>query len=244
MYLTCYLVDDESHALEVLEEYIRRTPGLELKGSSTNPLEALGQVTSADPPQLTFLDVDMPELSGMAFAGMASLYTQIVFTTSYPEYAIEAFEKDALDYLLKPISYERFLKSVIKVRKYYLEKQGLKKLSEPYFFVKTDIKGKMVRIVAAEINFVEAAQNYVTIHMISGKHMAYLTMEEIEQHLPADRFTRIHRSFIINTGRIRAVEQGQVIMEDNNSLALGRSYKDHFLKMMKDLLLQSKRKAD
>lgn len=243
MNLSCYVVDDEYHSVEILKAYIEKTPGLELKGSATNPLTGLNEVASADPPGITFLDVDMPELSGLEFAGMASLYTKIIFTTSYPEYALQAFEKDAVDYLLKPISYERFLKAVNKVKKAILEKTGSGQPDAGYFFIKTDLKGKLQKIDIPDIVYVEAALNYIRLHCRSGKYMAYLTMEEIGDRLPKNRFLRTHHSFIVNLDRIRTLEHGQLTLEDQTILPLGRSYKESLLALMRALLLESRRKS-
>jgi DNA-binding LytR/AlgR family response regulator len=240
MNLSCYVVDDEYHSIDVLKAYIEKSPGLELKGSSTDPLFALNEVASSDSPQITFLDVDMPELSGMAFAGMVSVYTKVIFTTSYREYAIEAFEKDAVDYLLKPISYERFLKAVNKVKKLYLQQSG-KTAERTFFYIKSDLKGKLVKINIRDIFYAEASQNYILIHVSKGKHMAYLTMEEIEEYLPRGQFLRVHRSFIINLEMIRTVENGQVTLEGGAILPLGRAYKEPLILSMKEALLQSRR---
>jgi DNA-binding LytR/AlgR family response regulator len=241
MNITCYIADDEFHAIEILKAYIDKTPGLVFVGSSTNPLEALERVTSVDPPMVTFLDVDMPELSGMEFAGMVSLYTKVIFTTSFPEYAIEAFEREATDYLLKPVSYERFLKSIIKVKKCLIEKHGSHAVSPDHFYIKSDTKGKMIRIRISDIHFVEAAQNYVRLHCSGGKYMAYLTMEEIAERLPKERFIRVHRSFMVDLGRITTVEQGQLSLEGAAVVPIGRNYKEALMSFMKESLIQSKR---
>jgi two-component system, LytTR family, response regulator len=242
MNMTCYIVDDEFHSVEVLKDYVGKTPGLELKGFSTDPLAALNDVVCPEPPSLVFLDIDMPELSGLEFAGLVSLYTRVIFTTSYPEYAIGAFEKEAVDYLLKPIPYDRFLRAVNRVKKQLMTGTVKGPPEKPWFFIKSEVKGKLLKITVADIVYVEALQNYVRIHSSAANHIAYLTMEEIQEHLPSDRFARIHRSFIINTDRIRSVEQGQVIMDNNEMLALGRLYKDKLLESVKELLVQSRRK--
>ncbi|MFI5160450.1 MAG: LytR/AlgR family response regulator transcription factor [Sphingobacteriales bacterium] len=241
MNLTCYIVDDEFHAIEVLKAYIEKTPGLVLQGYTTDPLVALKDIAGPDAPQVTFADVDMPELSGMEFAGMVSLYTKVVFTTSFPEYAIEAFEKEAFDYVLKPVSYERFLRTIVKLKKHFQAIAPGADTPKDYFYIKSDIKGKMIRIIVEDIIYVEAAQNYIRIHLVSGKHMAYLTMEEIAERLPGSRFTRIHRSFIINNNRIKTLENGQVTLDDRSVISLGRFYRNPFLASMKELLVQSKR---
>jgi DNA-binding LytR/AlgR family response regulator len=242
MNLKCYVIDDEYHSVEMLIEYIEKTEGLELQGFSTNPLTALNEVTGTNPPDITFLDVEMPELSGMEFAGMANLYTKIIFTTSFQEFALEAFEKEAFDFLLKPISYARFRRSVQRIQRTVMEVKSVQIEKRDFFFVKTETKGKMVKVTINDILYVEGAQNYIKIHLVSGEVMPYLTINEIEQYLPLEQFTRIHQSFIINTARISAVEQTRVTLEDGSVLNLGRFYKDAFLEKMNELLLKSRRK--
>ncbi|GAA4090871.1 LytTR family DNA-binding domain-containing protein [Mucilaginibacter panaciglaebae] len=242
MNLTCYVVDDEYHSVEMLREYIEKTDGLELQGFSTNPLTALNEVTGPNPPDITFLDVEMPELSGMEFAGLVNLHTTIVFTTSFREFAVEAFEKEAFDFLLKPISYARFRSCIQRIQRNAIQKIQHKKEKRDFFFVKSETKGKMVRVVISDIIYVEGAQNYIKIHLSSGDIMPYLTINEIEQYLPMDQFSRIHQSFIINTYRIKAVEQARVILEKDIILNLGRFYKEPFLEKMNELLLKSRRK--
>jgi DNA-binding LytR/AlgR family response regulator len=242
MNLKCYVIDDEYHSVEMLLSYIDQTDGLELQGFSTNPLIALNEVTGTNPPDITFLDVEMPELSGMEFAEMANLYTKIIFTTSFQEFALEAFEKEAFDFLLKPISYPRFRRSVQRVQLDVKKAEALQKKKRDFFFVKTETKGKMVKVTINDILYVEGAQNYIKIHLTSGYVMPYLTINEIEQYLPMDHFTRVHQSFIINTDRIKTVEQTRVILEDDISLNLGRFYKDTFLEKMNELLLKSRRR--
>jgi DNA-binding LytR/AlgR family response regulator len=194
MTITCYVVDDESDAVALLKEYIERTPGLELAGSNQNPLEALDVLTSKDAPDITFIDVDMRQLSGLELAGMVNLYTSVVFTTAFPQYALQAFEKEAFDYLLKPINYERFLKCIQRAkRKMKTQQVALTPLTDDYFNIKSEIKGRMFKILFEEVIYIEGADNYIHIHTTEGSHMTYLTMKEMEQHLPKQLFTRIHR---------------------------------------------------
>lgn len=242
MNLRCYVVDDEFHAVEMLIEYIEKTDGLELQGFSTNPLTALNEVTGANPPDITFLDVEMPELSGMDFAGLVTLHTTIVFTTSFQEFALEAFDKEAFDFLLKPISYVRFRKCIQRIQRIGINAKAQQQQERDFFFVKSEIKGKMIKVNMADILFVEGAQNYIKIHLIWGEIMPYLTINEIGQYLPEEEFSRIHQSFIINNKRIKSVEQTRVTLENDLSLNLGRYYKDAFLEKMNELLLKSRRR--
>lgn len=242
MNLRCYVVDDEYHSIEMLIEYIERTDGLELQGFSTNPLTALNDVTGANPPDITFLDVGMPELSGMEFAGLANMCTTIIFTTSFQEFALEAFEKEAFDFLLKPISYVRFRKCIQRIQRNTITASPAEKKKRDFFFVKSEIKGRMVKVTINDILYIEGAQNYIKIHLNSNEIMPYLTINEIEQYLPMEQFSRIHQSFIINNDKIKAVEQTRVTLDNNTSLNLGRFYKEAFLEKMNELLLKSRRK--
>lgn len=242
MRLTCYIVDDEHHSVKILRQYIEQTDGLELIGYATNPVTALNEVIRTDSPALTFLDVDMPELSGMEFAGLAKLHTEIIFTTSFPEYAVEAFEKEAFDYLLKPVSYERFLKSIQKAKRAVSARKPTPPTEDDFFFISTETKGKMVKIAISDIVFVEAAQNYVQIHLHSGRIMAYLTMTEVTDFLSRYKFSRIHHSFLINDKKIRTVEPGQVTLVNDKTISIGRAFKEPFLERMKFLLVKTKRK--
>jgi DNA-binding LytR/AlgR family response regulator len=242
MNLTCYIVDDEFHAVEILSRYVEKTPGLELVGYSSDPLYALNQVAN-DPPDVTFLDVDMPDLSGMEFAVLVNMFTKIIFTTSFPEFAIEAFDKEAFDYLLKPIGYERFLKTIMKLKRKKKENELLTNSPRQFFFIQSDVKGRMIKIFNKDILYIESAQNYIKVNTRQGNHMAYLTMGEVENYLPKEHFSRVHRGFIINNDFVKTVEHGQVIMDDETSIVLGGHYKEPFLELMKQQLIQSKRRA-
>lgn len=239
MNLTCYVVDDELHAVEMLSDYIQRTEGLELLGYSTDPVRALNAVTGHSPPDITFLDVEMPELSGMEFAGLANLHTRIVFTTAFQEFALEAFEKEAFDFLLKPISHQRFRKCVQRIERTARSRDQEDK--RDFFFVKSEIKGKAIKVWVNDILYVEGAQNYIRIHLPGATVMPYLTMTEMQQYLPAGQFARIHQSYLINNDRVSIIEPGQVTLEGNIKLSIGRYYKERFLAQMAEHLLKSKR---
>lgn len=242
--IRCFIIDDEPHAIEVLSRYVLKTPGLVLAGSEENPLVALDVITSAQvTPELVFMDVDMPQLSGVDLAGLIQPLTNVVFTTAYPEYAWQAFEKNAVDYLLKPITYGRFLKSIHKIR----ERRPVASIcenareKESYFFVKSDIKGKLVRVNMQEILFIEALQNYVRIHVKNGQFITYLTMKEMEENLPPEQFSRVHKSFIVQNSQVKAVEGNQIILTDNKVITLGATFRDSFLGKINLKLIKSRR---
>jgi len=239
MKLTCYIIDDEFDALELLKDYAMETPGLELVGYSQKPIEALDFITGPNAPDITFLDVDMRQLTGLEFAGMINLYTAVIFTTAYPQYALQAFEKEAYDYLMKPISYARFIDSVTRYEKHLHHHRRFKNMEE-FFNVKSEHKGRMVRIKTQEVMYIESKQNYIQIYTTGGEHTTYLTMNEIEKELPV-YFFRVHRSFIINGNYARFVERNRVILDGGISIALGESYKQHFLEAMEAGLIKTKR---
>jgi len=239
MNLNCYIVDDEQHAMDILAEFIEQTPGLTLQGSSTRPLTALQEITD-NAPELTFLDIDMPEIGGLEFAGLVHPLTAVIFTTSYREYAPEAFEKEAADYLLKPISYERFLMSIQKIRRNFVVRDQTPEMDRRSFFVKTGVRGQLVRICIPEIVFISSALNYVEIFTREQKIMTYLSMMEIMEKLPVANFSRIHKCHLVNHDYIRYIEHGAVKMTNQSILPIGRAYRSSFLEKIKSEMIISK----
>ncbi|RWY55658.1 LytR/AlgR family response regulator transcription factor [Mucilaginibacter gilvus] len=235
--IKCYVIDDEFHAVEVLSDFINRTPGLELVGSTLNPLIGLDAICSANSPDLTFLDINMPELSGLKFADLAAPYTTIIFTTAYAEHALDAFDKNAFDYLLKPIAYDRFLKSVSRFKG-----RTVPERNDPnYFYIKGEVKGKLLRIKIEDILYIEGALNYIVIHTTEGKQLTYLTIGEIENYLPSSSFTRIHRSFIVNYAKIKTITGNHITLDDKTILSIGSAYKTAFFDLLEKKSLISKR---
>jgi two-component system LytT family response regulator len=180
---SCYIIDDELHAIQVLAGYVNKTPGLELAGSTENPLEGLNEFREKGYADITFVDIDMAQLSGIEVATLIGNKTSVVFTTAFPKYAVEAFEKDASDYILKPITYERFLKCINKIT----ARIGSKKEND-FFYIQCESKGKIIKLNYDDIIFVEALKNYVSIHTADNKHLTYLTLKEMEGSLPPNRF--------------------------------------------------------
>ncbi len=220
--ITCYVVDDETDAVDILESYIEKAPGLKLLGSFTNPLEALERIDNSGPADITFLDVEMPELSGLELAGLINDRTKVIFTTASPHHALTAFEKNAMDYLLKPISFERFLASIKKVSA---------KLEPPlqakdHIFIKSNIKGKLKRINFSDIIYIESLKNYMIIHTMTEDSAIYLSMNELEELLPSDKFVRVHRSYIVYIEKIRTVKGSMLELEKGINIPLGVKYKD------------------
>jgi two-component system, LytTR family, response regulator len=227
MNLTCYIVDDEPHAINILKDFVQKTPGLVLAGFAEDPLVALEEITTIQP-ALTFLDVDMPELNGLKFAAMAKSQTTVIFTTAYREYAVEAFETEAVDYLLKPIAYERFLTCIQKIRKNRVGSPNTAERVQSSLFVKSGMKDKLLRVDVQDIVYISGFDHYIEIHVKEQKIVTYLKLSEILAKLPEQCFTRIHRSHIINHNSIRSVEPGQVKLADETLLPIGPTYKEPF----------------
>lgn len=236
--LTCYIIDDESRAINVLVSHISKTPSLQLLGSSTKPLEALSEFAAKNNyPDITFLDIEMPQINGIEASTLLKDKTAVVFTTAHPDFAIEAFEKDISDYLLKPISFERFAKCVQKLQRRFEEKKSGPAES---FYIQTGNKGKMVKVHFADILFIESQGNYVAITTKEEKHLTYFSLTDLQERLPSS-FLRINKSFIANTDKINRVEGYEVFFENGTSYLVGTSYKASFTEYMNRQLFKSKR---
>ncbi|KQR66939.1 LytTR family DNA-binding domain-containing protein [Pedobacter sp. Leaf176] len=240
MSLSCYIIDDEPHSIEVLVKYVNQTPGLELSGTATNPLLAIEEFCNKPFPALIFLDVDMPQLNGLDVADLLGPESRIIFITSFREYAPEAFEKNAVDYLLKPINYLRFMKAVTKVRSNF-PGQLPDNAASAYFFVKSNIKGQFNRITISNIRYIENIGNYIYIHTDKEKFATYLTLSEILSKLPEQNFSRIHQSFIINHSVIRSVEYAQVRLSEQLNLPIGGTFRAAFREKIQRNTIISKR---
>lgn len=239
--LSCYVIDDEPHAIKSLTAYINRTPALELLGSSEDPLEALSVLQKENKfPDITFLDIEMPQLSGLELGRLLKDKTAVVFTTAHPNFAVEAFELDISDYLLKPISFERFIKCITKIRDRILEKR-INQVNDPFFYIQTETKGKLIKLQFDEIIYMQSQKNYLSIATKHKKHLTYLTLSEIEEKLPPF-FLRVSKSFIVNTDKINRLEGDEVFLEDEiNAITIGTSYKESFAAFMKEHTIKTKR---
>jgi len=239
---TCYVIDDECHAIETLTGYIDKFPGLHLVGSSTSPLQAINEIRDAEQVDIVFLDVDMPELSGLDVADIISAYTSVIFTTAFPNYAVQAFEKNGADFILKPISFERFTKSVTKVQNLLKSKVAADQHSAgEHFFINPGIKGRMIQLSYSDILYIEGLKNYVIIYTLEGKYITYLSMREIEKAIPLSKFIRIHKSYIVNIDRIKSIDGNNVILAQSGELPIGLSFKDNFINMINTKTLRSSR---
>ncbi|MBC7425741.1 MAG: response regulator transcription factor [Bacteroidia bacterium] len=232
--IKCLAVDDEPLALEIIESHISKFPNLKLMGKCGNAIEAAEAIKN-EKPDLIFLDINMPEITGIEF--MKTIRKSgilVVFTTAYTEYAVDAFALDALDYLLKPISLERFGQTVSRAEEYFTLKNGSEQvnveLNEGHIFVKSD--SRLVKIGYDEIYHIEAFADYVKIHIENEKRIVTLqTMRNMELTLPKDKFCRVHRSFIISLNKVKSLSNTEVQI-GNKMIPIGKNYKDEFMASM------------
>ena len=238
MKLTCWIIDDEPLAIELLESYVAKTSFLELTGSYSSAIEAMQDATTKSV-DIMFLDIQMPEITGMEFARFVKEETRIIFTTAFSEYALEGYRVDALDYLLKPITYTKFLEATKKALKWFEMKKSAQSKDagsiigqeEEQMFVKAD--HKLIRILFNDILYIEGWKDYVKIHLADRPHpiLSLMSMKGLEETLPSTRFIRIHRSFIIQKSKIDSISKNRVSI-GNKELPVGESYKQEFNKVI------------
>jgi two-component system, LytTR family, response regulator len=204
----CLIVDDKPLAIDILTDYVAQVPCLQLAGSSENPVEALNWVGERRV-DLIFLDIQMPQLTGLQFMQALDRRAQVVLTTAYAEYALTGFEHDVIDYLLKPIPFERFYQAVQKAQRRL--RPAPAEASRPYLFVKTE--HRMQRVDLAEVLYLEGLQNYVIIHTTTEKIIARQTLNSLEANLPAAAFVRVHKSFIVSLAHIHTVERSRIFIQ-------------------------------
>ena len=234
MILDCWIVDDEPLALSILESYVGNTPFLKLTGKFSSAKSAMQEMMNSRP-DLIFLDIQMPHVSGMEFARFIDGNTSIIFTTAFKEYALEGYKVNAIDYLLKPISYTNFLVAAKKALVWHEVLRTKDKVTPAYkqkedgIFVKADYK--IVHVLFDDILYVEGLKSYVKIYTLKSSKsvITLMAMKEIEDLLPGDAFIRIHRSFIVAKNKIESINKNRLMIGDKE-LPIGETYKDAFLK--------------
>ncbi|MDX2286812.1 MAG: LytTR family DNA-binding domain-containing protein [Bacteroidia bacterium] len=233
--IRCLIVDDEPLALDLLEGYVNKTPFLQLAGRCTSAIQAM-EFLRETPADLLFLDVQMPELSGIAFSRMLSQGPRIIFTTAFEQYALESYKVDAVDYLLKPFNYEEFLRAAQKALNWFELKEKSQQTPAPApapepvpgsIFVKSEYK--LVRIVLADVLYVEGLKDYVKIYLRSQDRpvLTLMSLKSLEDRLPQGQFMRVHRSYIVNLDRVHTVERSRILF-DRVQIPIAESYRSQF----------------
>lgn len=225
MILTCAIIDDEPLAAELLESYAKKTPELHLVGVYGSAVEAMKDLRN-NPVDLLFLDIQMPELSGMEFAGILPKKTKIIFTTAFDRYAIDGYKVNAADYLLKPISYDSFVLSVNRVleRCKVVDRQDVMS-ADGFVYVKSEYK--LVKINFVDILYIEGVKDYVKIYFRDRRKpvMSLMNMKKLEDYLPKSQFMRVHRSFIVNMSVADMIDRGRIVAGDT-FIPVSESYKE------------------
>ncbi len=239
---SCYIVDDEADSLEILQDYVAQTPSLSLTYSTNNPRDIFSVIPKDGKPKITFLDIEMPGITGLELAGLINSHTAVIFVTSHSEHALEAFEKDAYDFLVKPVSYSRFLKAVGKVQSRIQAEPGSPSSANTYFYIRGSKQGELIKIQFDEILYLESLQNYVKVHTEKGTHITYLTLKEFEFKLNRDNFLKVHKSFVVNLDRIEKHIDNKLCMEDQFAVPIGASFRQELLMRLKNRIFTTDRR--
>lgn len=232
MMINCVIIDDEPLAREGLAGYVGEVDFLNLVATGENPLELMS-LLDQHRVDLIFLDIQMPKLSGIDFLKITPNLPSVILTTAYPSYALEGYQLNVLDYLLKPITFERFVQSATKANDYHRLLQQAKAVRSPaaeeqadYFFIKCEFKYE--KLYYADILFVEGMQNYVTIFTSKGKYITLLTLKALEQHLTSPRFLRVHKSYLVCSNMIEAIDGSELIIQSHR-IPISRNHRDEVL---------------
>lgn len=239
--IKCLIVDDEPLALDILEDYISKIPFLTLYKRLQNPIEALTLVQQ-EKIDLVFLDVQMPELTGIQFLKIANDKCKVILTTAYPEYALEGYEHNVVDYLLKPIAFDRFYKAAQKAQDllFNLPSQPIplaentptiNNFTHDFIFVKTEYK--IQKIYLNDILFIEGLKDYISIYTKTERIITLQSMKKIDEALPTRSFVRVHKSYIVALDKIESIERSRITIGDK-VIPIGDTHRDNFFKMIED----------
>jgi len=225
MKLKCIIIEDEPVARKVLQEFIEEIDFLELRGYAENPLKAMPLLDGHDI-DIVFLDINMPKINGIDFLKSYKTNARIIITTAYPVYAVEAYGLDVLDYLVKPVSFDRFLKACNKVKDLSAVKNTTpvnNNKSTDHFFIKCE--NQIEKVFYNDLLYAEAMMNYVMLYTTAKKMMVYITMKGLEEQLPLETFIKVHKSFIVNIGKIKSIE-GNILHVGNEKIAISQNLRE------------------
>ncbi|QNK79049.1 response regulator transcription factor [Winogradskyella sp. PAMC22761] len=247
MKITCVIVDDEPMALNLVESYVEKTPFLDFKKKCSSALEAMEYIKS-NPVDLLFLDIQMPDLTGIEFSKMLPKETRVVFTTAFDHYALEGFKVEALDYLLKPFDYAEFLAAANKAYTWFKlvkgqeqppqQQQQLLSEEKEFLFVKSEYK--QLRIKLADVLYFEGLKDYIKIWLKDNPKpiLTLMSLKSLEEELPSTQFMRVHRSFIVSLNNINVIERSQIIINEQR-ITVSEHYKPKFLEFINNNSLNS-----
>lgn len=235
MKITTVIIDDEPLAIDIIEKYCQSIDYIEVLATFTNPVEGMKFINN-NKVDLLFLDIEMPMLSGLEIVGTLKVCPRLIFTTAYPQFAIEGFEMDAIDYMVKPVSYKRFLKAVNKLDPKIISTQqppalALAQAPSRFLFVKSDYES--VKIVIDDIKYIEGLKDYLKIHLADNRYVLTLSnFKNLMEKLPDETFIRIHNSYAVNLKFVEAIQRNKVIIEKQR-LPISETYKNNFLQRIR-----------
>lgn len=231
--MKCLILDDEPIALEILKDYIAKVPFLELSGAFRNPVEAVLFLQTHEI-DLVFLDIHMPDLTGFQFLKSLSRPPMVIFTTAYAEHAVASYEHGAIDYLLKPIEFDRFLKAVTKARDAGLSRAGTRSGAARILLIKSGKKRH--KVAMDEILYLQAADNYVAFCTPRREILSLMTMQEARKLLPPAEFVRVHKSYIVNLKHVEVIQDDAVLI-GSRKIPIGKSYREEFYRWLRSVTL-------
>lgn len=225
MKIKCIIIDDEPLAIKVIENHLQEFQNFEIVGTFNNPIEAL-QLLEEEEIDAVFLDINMSKMNGLEFIKNVELQSNIVITTAYREYAVESFDLDVLDYLVKPIPFNRFLKAVNKITQRISQQRGasqdnFNESTDSFIFLKVD--KKLIKILFDEIYYIESLKDYIKVFTATDNYLVHKSLTGITEELPSDQFLRVHRSYTISLDKVKSVE-GNSVEIDSKRIPIGRKY--------------------
>ena len=229
--MTCLIVDDEPMALQLIESYVLKTPSLQLVGKFSNAIEVLQYFLGGGTADLIYLDIQMPELSGLDLSKKLPPETRIVFTTAFDKYAIEGYKANTIGYLLKPFDYTEFLETVQKAQQ-LINISSSAAIASDFFFVKSE--SRQVKVLFDDIRYIESVKDYAKIHLLSQEQpsVSLVSLKKLEEQLPPEQFMRVHRSFIVALNKVKIVERNHIVF-GKERIGIAESCREAFLTKMK-----------
>ncbi len=225
--ITCMVIDDQQHCIDLIKNYVGRLSDLQLLGSCTSPVEGIGMVKTLRP-DLVFLDIEMPEMNGIDVMKQVEQLTSIIFCTAHAQFAVDSYELDAADYLLKPILFDRFVKAVDKAMK------KSRPVIDNGIFVKAGVRGKLTRIGFDEIDYIKAMDNYVLVFCGSRRIIAQVRISILEQLLPGNRFIRVHKSYIVAFKAIGSMASNEISLQNSSKeIPVSLTYREKVLEKLR-----------
>lgn len=241
--INCLIIDDEQAAIDIIEAYIQNVPYFTLLATTTSPIQGL-QIVNDKKIDLIFLDIQMPGISGVEFIKAINGKCKVIFTTAYDKYALDGFELEAIDYLLKPVPFARFLKAAQKAKdiiEINTDHRPSFLVELDFIVVQGDSKGKLIKVEINDIDYIEGMLNYVAIYCGDKKILSLMNMKDLEINLPKQKFIRVHKSFIVPIANIAAVDGNCLVLKRNSKseIVIGNAYKQSFLEIMKAKMIHN-----